>query len=66
MDNLKVSISDESEDVDYGKLKSAQIFNQLSVNYNDMNSDIDLGDKNVADGNQWLGCAALEVKLTNA
>ena len=37
-----------------------------------MNSDIDSGDKNVADkdvnvlsGNQLLGCAVLEMKLTN-
>ena len=70
--NLEVSSSDESEVEDYGKLKSAQIFIQPHVNYNDMNSDIDSRDENIADGdasvlsgNQLLGCAVLEMKLTN-
>ena len=60
--NLEVSSSDEPEDEDDKKLKSAQIFIQLPANRNDMNSDIDSGDKNVADGdasvlsgNQLLG-----------
>ena len=73
LDNLEVSSSNESKDEDYEKLKSAQIFIQPSVNCNDMNSDIDSGDENVADGdasvlsgNQLLGCAVLEMKLINA
>ena len=73
LDNLEVSSSDESKDEDDRKLKSAQIFIQPPVNCNDMNSDIDSGDENVADGdasvlsgNQLLGCAVLEMKLTNA
>ena len=71
LDNLEVSSSDESEDEDDEKLKSAQIFIQPPVNCNDMNSDIDSGEENVADGdarvssgNQLLGCAVLEMKLT--
>ena len=73
LDNLEVSSSDESKDEDDRKLKSAQIFIQPPVNCNDMNSDINSGDENVADGdpsvlngNQLLGCAVLEMKLTNA
>ena len=73
LDNLEVSSSDESEDEDDGKLKSAQIFIHLPVNCNDMNSDINSGDENVVDGNasglsgnQLLGCAVLKMKLTNA
>ena len=73
MGNLEVSSSDESEDEDHGKLKSAQTFIQPPVNCNDIDSDIDSGDENVADGdpsvlsgNQLLGCAVLEMKLTNA
>ena len=73
LDNLEVSSSDESENEDDGKLKSAQIFIQPPVNCNDMKSDIDSGDENVADGdasvlsgNELLGCAVLEIKLTNA
>ena len=73
LDNLEVSSRDESKDKDKRKLKSTQIFIQPSVNCNDMNSDIDSGDENVADGdasvlsgNQLLGCAVLEMKLTNA
>ena len=50
LDNLEISSSDESEDEDDGKLKSAQIFIQPPVNCNDMNSDIDSGDENVVDG----------------
>ena len=72
LDYLEVSSSDESEDEDDGKLKSAQIFIQPLVNCNDMNSDIDSGDENVVygdasilSGNQLLGCAFLEIKLTN-
>ena len=60
--NLEVSSSDETEDEDDEKLKPAQIFIQLPANCNDMNSDIDSGDKNAADGdasvlsgNQLLG-----------
>ena len=41
LDNLEVSSSDESEDEDNGKLKSAQIFIQPPVNCNDVNSNID-------------------------
>ena len=59
-------------EVDNKKLKSLQIAIHLPVKSNDMNSDIDSGDENVADGdasflsgNQLLGCAALEIKLTN-
>ena len=73
LDNLEVSASDESEDEDDEKLKSAQIFFQPPVNCNGMNSDIDSGDENVADGDasvlsgsQLLGCAVLKMKLTNA
>ena len=72
LDNLEVSSSDESEDEDGDKLRSAQIFIQHTVNCNDMNSDIDSGDGNVADGdagvlrgNQLLGCAALKIKIKN-
>ena len=72
MDNLEVSSSDESEDEDDRKLKSAQIFIQPPVSCNDMNGDIDSGDENVVDadasvlsGNQLLGCDVLEMKLTN-
>ena len=72
LDNLEVSSSDESKDEDYKKLKSAQIFIQPPVNCNDLNSDIDSGDENVADGdasvlsgNQLLECAVFEMKLTN-
>ena len=50
LDNLEVSSSDESEDVDDEIGKSAQIFIQPPVNCNDMNSDIDSGNENVADG----------------
>ena len=46
---------------------------QAPVNCNDVNSDIDSGDENVVDGdvsvfsgNQLLGCAVLEMKLTNS
>ena len=73
LDNLDVSSSDESEDEDNKKVKSAQISIQPPVNCNDMNSDINSGDENVADGDasvlsghQLLGCAVLEKKLTNA
>ena len=64
LDNLEISCGDEWEDEDDGKLKSAQIFIQPPVNCNNMNSDIDSGDENVAEGdasvlsgNQLLGCA---------
>ena len=50
LDNLEVSSSDESEYVDDEIGKSAQIFIQPPVNCNDMNSDIDSGNENVADG----------------
>ena len=73
LDNLEVSSSDESEDEDDRNLKSAQIFIQPPVNCNDINSDINSGDENVAygnasvlSGNQLLGCAVSEMKLTNA
>ena len=72
LDNLEVSSSDEFEDEDDDKLISAQIFIQDTVNCNHMNSDIDSGDGNVADGdagvlrgNHLLGCAALEIKFKN-
>ena len=72
LDNLEVSCSDKSEDEDDEKLKSAQFFTQPPVNCNDMDSGIDSGDENVAkedasvlSGNQLLGCAVLEKKLTN-
>ena len=72
LDNLAVSSSDESEDDDEEKLTLAQIFIQPPVNCNDMNSDIDSGDQNVADGDasvlsdkHLLECAVLEIKLTN-
>lgn len=72
LDNLEVSSSNESEDEDDDKLISAQIFIQDTVNCNHMNSDIDSGDGNVADGdagvlrgNHLLGCAALEIKFKN-
>ena len=72
LDNLEVSSSDESEDEDDRNLKSAQIFIQPPVNCNDVNSDINSGDENVAygnasvlSGNQLLGCAVSEMKLTN-
>ena len=72
-DNLEVSSNDKSEDEDNRKLKSAQIFIQPPVNCNGVNSDIDSADENVADGDasvlsgsQLLGCAILEMKLTNA
>ena len=68
LDNLEVPSSDESEDEDNEQLKSAQIFIQLPINCNDIES----GDENVADGvasvlsgNQLLGCAVLKMKLTN-
>ena len=54
------------------KLKSGQIFIQPPVDCDDMNNDLDSGNENVADGdasvlrsNQVLGCAVLEIKLTN-
>ena len=72
LDNLEVSSSHESEDEHNRKLESALIFIQLPINCNDMNSDINSGDENVAvgdvsvlSGNQLLGCAVLEMKLTN-
>ena len=72
MDNLEVFFRDAFEDKDNRKLKSAQIFIQLSVNCNDIYSDINSGDENVADGdpgvlsgNQLLGCVVLEMKLIN-
>ena len=53
-------------------MTSAQIFIQPPVNGNDMNSDIDSGDQNVADGDasvlsdkHLLECAVLEIKLIN-
>ena len=46
LDNLEVPSSDESEDEDNEQLKSAQIFIQLPINCNDIES----GDENVADG----------------
>ena len=68
--NLEVSSSDESEDEDDEKLKSAQIFIQSPVNCNDMNSDIDSEDENLANGdtsvlncNQLLGYAVLGMTL---
>ena len=71
MDNLEVS-SDESEDEDDEKLKSAQIFIHPPKNCNNMNSDIDSGVENLANGdasvfsgNHLLGFAVLEMKLTN-
>ena len=73
LDNLQVFSSKESEDENNEKLKSAQIFIQLPVNCNDMNSGINSGDENTADGdvsvlsgNQLLGCVVLEMKLTNS
>ena len=72
MHNLEVSSGDESEDEGDEKLKSAQIFIQPPVNCDDMKSDISWRDGNVANGdasvlsgNQLLGCAILEMKLTN-
>ena len=72
LDNLEVSSSYKSEEEDNEKLKSAQIFIQPPVDCNDMNSDVELGDENVTDGdasvlsgNQLLGYAASEMKLTN-
>ena len=72
LDNLEVSSSYKSEDEDNEKLKSAQIFIQPPVDCNDMNSDVELGDENVTDGdasvlsgNQLLGYAVSEMKLTN-
>ena len=72
LDNLEVSSSDESENENDEKMKSAKIFIQPPVHHNDMDSDIDSADKNVDDGdasvlsgNQLLGCAVLEMKLTN-
>ena len=73
LENLEVFSSDESENEDDGKLKSAQFLIQPPINCSDINSDIDSGDENVADwdasvlsGNQLLGCAVLGMKLTNA
>ena len=73
LDDLEVSSSDESKDEDNEKLKSAQVFIQPPVNCNDMNSDIDSGDENVAgreasvlSSNHLLGWAVLEMNLTNA
>ena len=73
LSNLEVSSSDGFEDQDDGKLKSAQTFVQPPVNCNDMNSDIDSGDENAADGeasvlsgNQLLRWAVLGMKLTNS
>ena len=72
LDNLEVSSSYKSEDEDNEKLKLAQIFIQPPVDCNDMNSDVELGDENVTDGdasvlsgNQLLGYAVSEMKLTN-
>ena len=67
LDNLEVSSSDESEDEDNKKLKSAQIFIQPPVNCSDMKSDENVADGyvSVLSGNQLLRCAALEMKLTN-
>ena len=72
MHNLEVSSSDESEHKAIQKLKSAQIFIHPPVNCNNINSDIDPGDENVAvgdasvlSGNQLLGYAILEMKQTN-
>ena len=71
-DILEVFSTDDSEDEDNENMKSAHIFIQPPVNYNDINSDIDSGYENVADenvsvlsGNQLLGCSVLEMKLTN-
>ena len=61
LDNLEVFSSDKSKEEDDGKLKSANIFIQPPVNCNDMNSDL-----SVLSGNQLLGCAVLEINLTNA
>ena len=61
LDNLKVSSSDEAKDKDERKLKSAKNFIQPLVNCNDLNSDL-----SVLNGNQLLGCAVLEISLTNA
>ena len=73
MDNLEVSSSDKYKDEDNEKLKLAQIFIQPPANCNGMNSDIDSGDENAANrdasvfsGNQLVGCAVLEIKLTNS
>ena len=60
LDNLEVSSSDESKDKDDRKLKSTKNFSQASLNCNDMNSDL-----SVLSGNQLLGCAVLEINLTN-
>ena len=53
-------------------MKSAHTLIQPPVNYNDINSDIDSGHENVADGNvsvlsgnQLLGYSVLEMKSTN-
>ena len=71
-DILEVFPTDDSEDEDNENMKSAHTFIQPPVNYNDINSDIDSGNENVADGdvsvlsgNQLLGCSVLEMKLTN-
>ena len=48
LENLEVFSSDESENEDDGKLKSAQFLIQPPINYSDINSDIDSGDENVA------------------
>ena len=41
LENLEVPSSDESEDEEAEKLKSAKIFIQSPISCNDMNSDID-------------------------
>ena len=71
-DILEVFSTDDSEDEDNENMKSAHIFTQPPVNCHDINSDIDSGYENVADGNvsvlsgnQLLGCSVLEMKLTN-
>ena len=61
LDNLEVSSSHESKDKDERKLKSAKNFIQPPVNCSDLNSDL-----SVLSGNQLLGCAVLEINLTNA
>ena len=65
LDNLAISSSDE----DNKNLWSAKIFIQPPVKWSDMNSDINSGDENVADGgsgvlsgNQLLGSVVLDNK----
>lgn len=41
LENLEASSSDESEDEEAEKVKSAKIFIQSPISCNDMNSDID-------------------------